>query len=104
MSGYKTDQEFVVYRSRRFHFVSYEGQPADLARHRDEQPATWFLMEANKRWPALPQIADQDRGELVRGLTEWLERSVFAGVEPAPATPIVEPPVTSRRGGHRSRR
>ena len=93
MSAYKTDQEIVVYRDRRFHFVSYEGHAADLARHREELPPTWFLMQANKRWPVMRQVPGQDRAEMIKLLTDWLERIIFTGNDSAeePATKSTQP-------------
>lgn len=78
MSAYKTSQEFIVYRDRSFHFVSYEGQRADVARHKDELPPTWYLMRASKRWPVMQQVPGQERAVLLQQLTDWLEENIFA--------------------------
>jgi hypothetical protein len=105
MTVYQTAQEFIVYRNRRFHFVSYEGRQADLARQRDELPPTWFLMRANKRWPVMEQVPHQDRDQLHQQLTNWLEQNIFTGTGPLATSPTSEPPsdekVNSRTGRRR---
>ncbi len=40
-------------------------------------PATWFLMSAGKRWPALEEILDQDEEALIASLIHWLDINVF---------------------------
>ncbi len=108
MTAYKTVQEFIVHRNRRFHFVSYEGQRADLARQRDELPPTWFLMMANKRWPVMQQVPGQDREELQQQLTDWLDRNIFTEAGPfsagATSEPSPTPKVEARSPSRRTRR
>lgn len=73
MKTYKTDQRHVAYDGREFHFVSYEGQRANTSRGHAEVPATWCLMSSGKRWEVMPQVENQDLGELDRELHAWLE-------------------------------
>lgn len=89
MTAYKTAQEFVTHRNRSFHFVSYEGQRADEIRHRDANPAAWFLMGPTKRWRVMEHVLGQDRTELIQQLTDWLDSNVFPA--PLPATPMGTP-------------
>lgn len=77
--GYKTDQCHLVHRGRAFHFVSYEGQLANPSRQQAATPATWFLMNAGKRWAVMPEVPDQGRAELDELLGHWLDEHVFSG-------------------------
>ena len=77
MSSYKTQQHRLVHRGRTFHFVSYEGQPADEKHQQPAQPPSWYLMLAGKRWIVLPQASEIDAAELDRQFAAWLEAHVF---------------------------
>ena len=79
MSSYKTQQHRLVHRGQSFHFVSYEGQPADEKRHQIEMPPSWYLMLAGKRWMVSPQIGEIVPAELDRQFAEWLDAHVFTG-------------------------
>ena len=74
---YRTEQRFVTHRGREFHFVSYEGQPADPRKSLDATPPSWYLLNAAKRWVVLPQIADESEEDTDRRLVDWLEENVF---------------------------
>jgi hypothetical protein len=89
MSGYKTQQHRLIRRGRSFHFVSYDGQPADLKRSQPEMPPSWFLMLAGKRWVVSPQVRDLEPAELDHQFGEWLDAHVFSG---APAVQSQQPP------------
>lgn len=82
MSAYKTDQRRLLHRGREFHFVSYEGQHANPARGIEETPANWCLMIAGKRWEVMPQVAEQEPGELEEQLHAWLDENLPAGRQP----------------------
>ena len=88
MSSYKTQQHRLLHRGRTFHFVSYEGQPADEKRHQLETPPTWYLMLAGKRWMVSPQVGETAPAELDRQFGEWLDAHVFSG---APAVQSQQP-------------
>jgi hypothetical protein len=77
MSSFKLEQRRLTLRGREFHFVSYEGQLANPARHQTATAPTWFLMNAGKRWPVIPHQPGQEIGELDRLLAQWLEQHVF---------------------------
>ena len=92
MSGYRTQQHRLVRRGRSFHFVSYEGQPADVKRQRPEMPPTWYLMLAGKRWIVGPQLGETAPAELDREFGEWLDTHVLSG---APAVQSQQPAFAS---------
>ncbi|MDO8667104.1 MAG: hypothetical protein Q7J79_10865 [Gemmatimonadales bacterium] len=77
MSSYKVEQRRLTHRGREFHFVSYEGQPANAARKQDAILPTWFLMNGGKRWAVIPHQAGQEPVELDGQLTRWLEAHLF---------------------------
>ncbi|MGH7586892.1 MAG: hypothetical protein ACREMH_11645 [Gemmatimonadales bacterium] len=78
MSAYKTDQRRVLHRGREFHFVSYDGVPANVRLGLEATLPTWCLMRAGKRWTVIPQLHDQADGDLEVALREWLDANVFA--------------------------
>jgi hypothetical protein len=84
MSAYKTEQHRLVHRGREFHFVTYEGHPANPAKGEPAMVASWFLMNAGKRQLVMPQTAGQEPEELGRLFTKWLDAHAFA--------PTPEPP------------
>ena len=43
MSSFKLEQRRLTLRGTEFHFVSYEGQLANPARHQAATSPTWFL-------------------------------------------------------------
>lgn len=83
MSRPLVEQRWLRYRGREFHFVSYEGLPANARR---SQPATlpaWWLMNVGRRWEVMPFQPGRDDAELDRGFTAWLDTHVFRlGDEP----------------------
>lgn len=89
MSTYKTQQHRVVHRGRSFHFVSYEGRPADVKRQQTETPPTWHLMLAGKRWMVSPQAGEVTPAELDSQFGEWLDAHVFSGTPAVPSAPPV---------------
>ena len=77
MSRPQTEQRRLAYRGREFHFVSFDGQPANP---RKDQPATapaWWLMSAGKRWEVMPFRAGQSADALDRAFMAWLDAHVF---------------------------
>ncbi|MGA2382607.1 MAG: hypothetical protein ABSG61_04150 [Gemmatimonadales bacterium] len=89
MSSYKTQQHHLVRRSRSFHFVSYEGHPADPKRQQPETPPSWYLMLAGKRWIVMPEVSDTSPEELDRQFGAWLDERVFGS---APVVQSQQPP------------
>jgi hypothetical protein len=82
MAKYAVEQRRLAYRGREFHFVSYEGQPANPRRDEPATEAAWWLMSAGKRWEVMPYQPGQSEPELDRLFTEWLEAHVFQSQEP----------------------
>jgi hypothetical protein len=74
VSSYKVEQRRVTYRGRDFHFVSYDGQPADARRGQEAVPPMWYLMGPGKRWPVMEQTVGQTDEEVERGLVGWLKQ------------------------------
>lgn len=90
MAKYQNQQRRLAHRGRRFHFISYDAQDADLKKKIAAMPATWYLESSGNRWPSIPQIPGQPEAELDAQLAQWLEAYVFvAGPPPAP---LPEPP------------
>lgn len=77
MSSYKTAQHVIVHRGREFHFVSYEGCPANPRTGAEAQPAAWYLMRAGKRFPVLPEHPDEDP---IPALLRWIDANIFGPV------------------------
>ncbi|HSA56877.1 MAG TPA: hypothetical protein VLE53_14295 [Gemmatimonadaceae bacterium] len=77
MAAYRNVQRHIVHRGREFHFVSYEGTPADTRREVEAMPPTWYLLNAGKRWPVMPHQVDEPEDEVERRLIEWLDSNVF---------------------------
>ena len=83
MSSYKTQQHRLVHRGRPFHFVSYEGQAADMKRQTAAVPPTWYVMLAGKRWAVVTQAAEVEPAELERQFAVWLDENVFSAAPAA---------------------
>ncbi|HKI94289.1 MAG TPA: hypothetical protein VJ992_03255 [Gemmatimonadales bacterium] len=77
MSRTLSEQRWLNYRGRAFHFVSYEGQPANTKQARPATPPAWWLMSAGTRWEVMPYQPGRDGDELDRAFTAWLDTHVF---------------------------
>ena len=84
MSSFKTDQRHVTYRGRDFHFVSYDAEPSNERMGREATPASWFLINAGKRWLVMPHIPGQQEAALEMALHDWLDVHVFGETLPLP--------------------
>jgi hypothetical protein len=82
-------QHRLVHRGQSFHFVSYEGHPADAKHLQLEVQSTWYVMLSGKRWMVGPQVGGAESLELDRQFVEWLDENVFSG---APAVQSQQPP------------
>jgi hypothetical protein len=76
MTTYKIDQRHLNHRGRVFHFVSYEGQPANPRREEPAVEPTWFLMGPGRRWAVMPQQAAQETDDVDRCLIAWLDANL----------------------------
>jgi hypothetical protein len=90
VSSYKSEQRRLTHRGREFHFVSYEGRPANERKGETALPAMWFLMSEGKRTAVMPQVLGQEITALDLHLLGWLDEHVFGG-------PAVARRVESRR-------
>jgi hypothetical protein len=77
MGSYKVEQRRLQHKGRQFHFVSYDGEPANPAKDLPGSDPSWFMMGSGKRWPAIPHQPGQDAEEVDKLLTVWLEENVF---------------------------
>ena len=72
MTAYKNAQQHLIFGGRHFHFVSYDGQPANVKRGVAETGPMWYLMGPNKRWPVMPHVAGQSDEETLDALKSWI--------------------------------
>lgn len=87
MSAFKSQQRHLEIQGRTFHFVSYEGQPANVRRNEEAQPPMWYLMVAGRRFAAFPCDATQDLEQVDRALLAWAEaNAVGPALEEAPVS------------------
>lgn len=77
MSRPQTEQRRLHYRGREFHFVSFDGQPANPRRAQLATAPAWWLMSAGQRWEVMPFQANQSAGDLDRAFVAWLDAHVF---------------------------
>ncbi|MCU0621128.1 MAG: hypothetical protein MUC69_06465 [Gemmatimonadales bacterium] len=79
MAAFKVQQRHLVHRGRAFHFVSYEGRPADAGKMILATPPTWFLIASGKRWEVMTYDPDATAEQCDRRFMGWLDENVFAG-------------------------
>lgn len=98
MSAFKPQQRHITIKGRTFHFVSYEGQPADVRRSLAERPAMWYLMVEGRRFPAFPCDPTKPLTEIDQLLSRWAEDNATGpvqqashGADPAPGGPSRRP-------------
>jgi hypothetical protein len=78
MTTYKVDQRHLKHLGREFHFVSYEGRPANPRRNEPALAPEWFLMGPGKRWSVMPHEIAQPTDEVDRQLIAWLDANLPA--------------------------
>ena len=71
------EQRRLQHRGREFHFVSYDGIPANPKRAQSATGPAWWLMSAGTRWEVMPFDRERDEAEVDRALTAWLDEHVF---------------------------
>ena len=87
VTAFKSEQRHLTIRGRHFHFISYEGRPAD---HRHAQlafPPMWYLMSEGHRCPVLPCDLSQSPAELSAALRDWAEDNAMGPMEGIPSPP-----------------
>lgn len=94
MSTFKSQQRHLSIRGRDFHFVSYEGVPANVRRGEEAQPSMWYLMVAGRRCPAFICAPEQSPEEVDGMLARWVEENVPAGDPSLEPPPVVRPTST----------
>ena len=77
MSRPVAQQRRLYYRGRMFHFVSYEGQPANPKGAQIATAPAWWLMSGGRRWEVMPFYPDRDEAELDRAFAVWLDEHAF---------------------------
>jgi hypothetical protein len=75
---HSVEQRRIFYRGREFHFVSYDGLPANEKQAKAATAPAWWLMGAGTRWEAMPFQPGQPAPEVERLLTEWIDVHVFS--------------------------
>ena len=71
------EQRRLLYRGREFHFVSYDGVPANPKRAVPATAPAWWLMSGGTRWEVMPFQPGQTPQELDREFTAWLDANAF---------------------------
>jgi len=74
--AFKVEQRHLTLGERSFHFVSYEGRPANLRRGEDAEGPMWCLMSEGRRHPVMPHTPGQALDELDRQLLAWLREQL----------------------------
>lgn len=77
VTRHAVEQRRLVYHGREFHFVSYDGLPANVKRAQLATDPAWWLMSTGTRWEVMPFHPGQAQQELDRRFTEWLDANVF---------------------------
>jgi hypothetical protein len=85
VAGFKPQQHHLSIRGRDFHFVSYEGQPADARKNLLAQPSMWYLMCEGRRLPAIVCEEGQSLTAVDDALREWAEANAIGPAERAPS-------------------
>jgi hypothetical protein len=81
MSRSLAEQRRLQHRGREFHFVSYDGIPANPKRAQLATAPAWWLMSAGTRWEVMPFETGRDEADLDRDLIAWLDEHVFVSGE-----------------------
>src|SRR3954454_21714479 len=98
MSSFKVEQRRLVFQGREFHFVSYEGRPANERKGDPAEPPMWYLIAEGKRRAVMPHTVGDDPELVDRGLLRWLEEHIFAAPRSLPPTTPAAPSRKRRRG------
>jgi hypothetical protein len=98
MPAFKPEQRHLVVRGRSFHFVSYEGRPANPRRGEEPEPAMWYLMVEGRRFPAFPCDPTQQAPQVDAALERW---AVLNAMEPKRPVAAPAPPPKSVHSKHR---
>jgi len=100
VTTYRVEQRRLHYRGQEYHFVSYDGRPANERRGEEAMPPMWFLMGKGRRWPVMPHQPGQSESEVETGLVAWLADQGIGMTIPQPdpsPRPFPDPSDPSRR-------
>ena len=95
MSTFKSQQRHLAIRGRDFHFVSYEGSPANVRRGEEAMPSMWYLMVGGRRCPAFVCAPEHTAEEVDGMLARWVDEHVPQG-DSSLDTPPVARPISTR--------
>jgi hypothetical protein len=77
VSQHKVEQRRLTHRGRVFHFVAYEGVPANERRGQPAVPPMWHLMNEGKRRPVMLHLLGQELADLDAALLQWVEQTIY---------------------------
>ena len=97
MPAFKPQQRHLTINDRGFHFVSYEGRPANTKRGELGFPAMWYLMVEGRRCPVLPHDAELSEPELDDALTAWVEANAIGSEQSQPDATNQQLPASAKR-------
>jgi hypothetical protein len=97
MTAFKPQQRHLTIRGRTFHFVSYEAQPANVARGQPGAPSMWYLMLEGRRCPALAYDPKQSLTDLDEALQAWAEGNALGEERALPVEASQASPPAVRR-------
>ncbi|MGQ0640669.1 MAG: hypothetical protein ACT4P6_07845 [Gemmatimonadaceae bacterium] len=83
MSPHKVEQRRLTHRGRVFHFVAYEGVPANERRGQLAVPPMWHLMNEGSRRPVMEHLLGQELADLDAALLHWVEETIYAPQTPS---------------------
>ena len=89
MSAFKSQHRHLTIGGRSFHFVSYEGVPANPKRDIAATPPMWYAMVGGRRWPVSPCDPNLTTDQVDAALLLWAEENA---VSPPGATATATPP------------
>lgn len=91
MPVFKPEQRHLMVRGRAFHFVSYEGRPANARRGEEPLPPMWYLMVEGRRHPAFPCDPEQEAPQVDLALARWAMLNAMEPKRPVAAPPVSTP-------------
>ena len=96
MSAFKPQQLHLTIVGQPFHFVAYEGVPANPKRQQLAVGPMWYLMREGKRHLVMAYLPAQAALERDLALTKWTEAHAI-GPAPAREVAAVNPRASLRR-------
>jgi hypothetical protein len=97
VSTFTPQQRHLTIRGRPFHFVSYEGRPANPRREQPSYPPMWYLMVEGRRYPVLPCDPSLSLPQLDAALCAWAEDNALGPADATPVVPAIQATSPNRR-------